>query len=149
MHLVERLENASPIFRGVNFGPLLIFVAATLWATDTWFRPEVLAYMSASEVRRALWGHTRGARARIGVRPMTSPRRAASAQLVWWEHLVIVLLFVPFVARYGAAFASGRRRLDARGIAALLFVGVGGSALGTVFLTEVRARPRAHPSRPP
>src|SRR5215211_5200949 len=51
--------------------------------------------------------------------------------IVWWEHVLILLMFVPLlVSKLGEL-----RKVDARTWACLLFSGFAGSAVGTVFFT--------------
>jgi DME family drug/metabolite transporter len=51
--------------------------------------------------------------------------------IVWWEHLILVVLFLPLIVpRLGEL-----RRVSRRTIGWLIFSGVAGSAVGTVFFT--------------
>jgi drug/metabolite transporter (DMT)-like permease len=54
------------------------------------------------------------------------------ATVVFWEHLILVVVTAPFVVR----FARTRARLGPWDVAALLVVGVGASAVATMMFTE-------------
>jgi drug/metabolite transporter (DMT)-like permease len=85
-------------------GPLLIFLAASLWATDTFFRPDVADAVP-------------------------------SAQIVWWEHLFIVIFLLPFVVRYCLLDRTWAQFNRVEWLCVVV-IGVGGSAMATVALTE-------------
>lgn len=55
-----------------------------------------------------------------------------AATIVFWEHLILVVVTAPFVAR----FVRARPRLDPWDFVALLVVGVGASAVATMLFTE-------------
>ncbi|MEE8497638.1 MAG: DMT family transporter [Acidimicrobiia bacterium] len=55
-----------------------------------------------------------------------------AATVVFWEHLIIVVIMMPFVRR----FFRNRPALDLRDLIALLVVGVGASAVATMLFTQ-------------
>src|ERR1700676_927514 len=56
--------------------------------------------------------------------------------IVFWEHVILVVLFLPVILpRLGEL-----RRASLKSCAFLLFSGVAGSAVGTVFFTEALRR---------
>lgn len=52
--------------------------------------------------------------------------------VVFWEHLILVALTLPFLIR----FIRNRPKLSGKDLAALLFVGAGASALATILFTQ-------------
>jgi drug/metabolite transporter (DMT)-like permease len=72
----------------------------------------------------ALWG-TDG----LLRKPLADALPAAS--VVFWEHLIVVLLLVPFLPAAWRAFAAATRRQQA----ALLAIGIGASAVATAMFT--------------
>jgi len=57
--------------------------------------------------------------------------RFAADVIVWWEHVILVALFLPLILpRLGEL-----RRVSGRAIGALIFSGIAGSAVGTIFFT--------------
>ena len=52
--------------------------------------------------------------------------------VVFWEHVILVLLTLPLLIR----FLKNRPRLTARDVAAILFVGIGASAVATILFTQ-------------
>ncbi|GAA4823615.1 DMT family transporter [Actinomycetospora corticicola] len=73
----------------------------------------------------ALWGTDALLRA-----PLAGALPAAS--IVFWEHLIIVVVLVPWLPRAWRAF----RAMPARARAAMAAIGAGSSALATVLFTE-------------
>jgi drug/metabolite transporter (DMT)-like permease len=73
----------------------------------------------------ALWG-TDGLFRRTLAFEMPAP------VVVFWEHLILVAVTVPFLIR----FFRNRPQLNGKDLIALLFVGAGASALATVLFTE-------------
>jgi len=73
----------------------------------------------------ALWG-TDGLFRRTLAFEMPAP------VVVFWEHLILVAVTLPFLIR----FFKNRPKLTGRDLTALLFVGAGASALATVLFTE-------------
>ncbi|GAA5157968.1 DMT family transporter [Pseudonocardia eucalypti] len=55
-----------------------------------------------------------------------------SATVVFWEHLIVVLVLLPWLPAAGKAF----RALDWRSRSALLVIGAGASAVGTALFTQ-------------
>lgn len=86
---------------------VLVALAAMLWGTDTFFRAPLIQHLSKD-------------------------RLVASVQLVFAEHVVLALVVLPLLW-------LGRReirRLDRRQWTAITLIGVGASALATVFFTQ-------------
>ena len=52
--------------------------------------------------------------------------------VVFWEHLILVLLTLPLLIR----FLRSMPRLNARDVIAILFVGIGASAVATILFTQ-------------
>lgn len=73
----------------------------------------------------ALWG-TDGLFRQALAFEMPAPK------VVFWEHLILVAVTVPFLL----SFVRGRPKLRAKDMAALLFVGAGASALATILFTQ-------------
>jgi drug/metabolite transporter (DMT)-like permease len=73
----------------------------------------------------ALWGTESYWRVRLSA-------TFASEVIVFWEHVILVAAFAPLVI---ARFAE-LRRVSARTMGYLVFSGVAGSAVGTIFFTE-------------
>ena len=90
-----------------RFAVVLVAIAAMLWGTDTLFRVPLLRHLSND--------------------PML-----ASVQVVFSEHVMLTILVLPilWLARHEIA------RLDRRQWAAIVAIGVGASALATVFFTR-------------
>ncbi|MFW9777818.1 MAG: DMT family transporter [Candidatus Heimdallarchaeota archaeon] len=86
-----------------RIGPLFIMTAAFLWTLDAFFRTFLVGT--------------------IGF---------ISIQIVGIEHIIIVLVLIPWLFRYLAQL----REFNKKEWAALLFIGIGGSALATIALTE-------------
>ena len=55
-----------------------------------------------------------------------------AATVVFWEHLILVVITAPLIVR----FCQNRPRLQPRDVVALLLIGVGASALATMLFTE-------------
>lgn len=55
-----------------------------------------------------------------------------AAVVVFWEHVILVLVTVPWLVR----FLKNRPRLTAKDLAAILFVGAGASAVATILFTQ-------------
>src|SRR5262249_51873390 len=73
----------------------------------------------------ALWGTESYWRVRLS-------QAFASEVIVFWEHVILVVAFAPLViARRGEL-----RRTSGRSLGYLVFSGVAGSAVGTIFFTE-------------
>jgi drug/metabolite transporter (DMT)-like permease len=53
-------------------------------------------------------------------------------KVVFWEHLILVAVTMPFLVR----FLRNRPKLTAKDVAALLFIGAGASAIATILFTE-------------
>ena len=90
-----------------RFAVILVALAAMLWGTDTFFRVPLLQHLSQD--------------------PLT-----ASVQVVLAEHVTLTILVLPILwfARREIA------RLDRRQWLAIVAIGVGASALATVFFTR-------------
>lgn len=90
-----------------RFAVILVALAAMLWGTDTFFRVPLLRSLSHD--------------------PLT-----ASVQVVFGEHVTLTLVVLPilWLARHEIA------RLDRRQWLAIVAIGVGASALATVFFTR-------------
>ncbi len=90
-----------------RFSVILVALAAMMWATDVFFRPTLLQHLSQD--------------------PML-----ASVQVVFSEHVLLTVLVLPilWLSRHEIA------RLDRRQWAAIIAIGVGASALATVFFTR-------------
>ncbi len=89
-----------------RFAVVLVAVAAMLWGTDAIFRAPLLSHLSAD-------------------------RLLASTQLVFMEHLVLVIACLPLLWRARREL----RRLTAAQWRAIAAIGVGASALATVLFT--------------
>ncbi len=90
-----------------RFAVVLVALAAMLWATDAFFRPTMLQHLSQD--------------------PLLGP-----VQVVFMEHITLTILVLPILwwARHEIA------RLNWRQWAAVIAIGVGASALATVFFTR-------------
>ncbi len=90
-----------------RFAVVLVAVAAMLWGTDTLFRVPVLQHLASDPL-------------------------LASVQVVFAEHVTLTLLVLPilWLARHEIA------HLNRRQWAAIIAIGVGASALATVFFTR-------------
>jgi drug/metabolite transporter (DMT)-like permease len=55
-----------------------------------------------------------------------------ATKVVFWEHLILVAVTMPFLVR----FLRNRPKLTAKDVAALLFIGAGASAIATILFTE-------------
>ncbi len=90
-----------------RFSVILVAVAAMLWGTDTFFRVPLLQRLSQDPT-------------------------LAAVQVVFSEHVVLTILVLPilWLARREIA------RLNRRQWAAIVAIGVGASALATVFFTR-------------
>ncbi len=73
----------------------------------------------------ALWGTESYWRVRLG-------RTFASETIVFWEHVILVVALAPVVIARWAEL----RRVSGRSLGYLVFSGVAGSAVGTIFFTE-------------
>jgi drug/metabolite transporter (DMT)-like permease len=89
-----------------RFAVILVAVAAMLWGTDALFRAPLLAHLSSN-------------------------RLLQSVQLVFMEHLVLVIACLPLLWRARQEL----RRLSAAQWQAIAAIGVGASALATVLFT--------------
>jgi len=89
-----------------RFAVVLVAVAAMLWGTDAIFRAPLLSHLSGD-------------------------RLLASTQLVFMEHLVLVIACLPLLWRARREL----RRLTAAQWRAIAAIGVGASALATVLFT--------------
>jgi len=89
-----------------RFSVVLVAVAAMLWGTDALFRAPLLSHLS-------------------------SDRLLASTQLVFMEHLVLVIACLPLLWRARRELG----RLTAAQWRAIAAIGVGASALATVLFT--------------
>ncbi|MEJ2870263.1 DMT family transporter [Actinomycetospora sp. OC33-EN08] len=90
----------------------------------TWWRGSTdLTWLVA--LGAALWGTDALLRA-----PLAGALPAAS--IVFWEHLIIVVVLVPWLPRAWRAFAA----MPPRARAAMAVIGAGSSALATVLFTE-------------
>jgi drug/metabolite transporter (DMT)-like permease len=90
-----------------RFAVLLVAIAAMLWGTDTLFRVPLLRHLSKDPL-------------------------VASVQVVFAEHITLTILVLPIL------WLAWReiRRLDRRQWLAIVTIGVGASALATVFFTR-------------
>ena len=89
-----------------RFAVVLVAVAAMLWGTDALFRAPLLAHLSSNRLQQ-------------------------SVQLVFMEHLVLVIACLPLLWRARREL----RRLNATQWWAIAAIGVGASALATVLFT--------------
>ena len=89
-----------------RFAVILVALAAMLWGTDALFRAPLLRHLS-------------------------SDRLVQSTQLVFMEHLILVILCLPLLWRARHEI----RRLNAAQWQAIAAIGVGASALATVLFT--------------
>ncbi len=55
-----------------------------------------------------------------------------ATKVVFWEHLILVAVTLPFLIR----FLRNRPKLTPKDLAALLFIGAGASAIATILFTE-------------
>src|ERR687887_1183886 len=90
-----------------RFAVLLVALAAMLWGTDTLFRVPLLQHLSKDAL-------------------------VASVQVVFAEHLTLTVLVLPILWLSRGVI----RRLDRRQWLAIVTIGVGASALATVFFTR-------------
>jgi drug/metabolite transporter (DMT)-like permease len=89
-----------------RFAVVLVAVAAMLWGTDTLFRAPLLAHLSSNRLQQ-------------------------SVQLVFMEHLILVIACLPLLWRARQEL----RRLNATQWWSIAAIGVGASALATVLFT--------------
>jgi drug/metabolite transporter (DMT)-like permease len=73
----------------------------------------------------ALWGTD-------GLFRRTLAFEMPATKVVFWEHLILVAVTMPFLVR----FLRNRPKLTAKDVAALLFIGAGASAIATILFTE-------------
>src|SRR5438105_515360 len=103
----RRVLTLPPLDRLIDrFAVILVALAAMLWGTDALFRAPLLMHLS-------------------------SDRLVQSTQLVFMEHLILVILCLPLLWRARHEI----RRLNAAQWQAIAAIGVGASALATVLFT--------------
>ena len=100
-----KLSATSEKLRNEPIGWVLVAFAAMLWGSDLLLRPKVLA---------------------TGM---------GSVSIVLFEHLALVVLFLPFLIRSRRSWT----KLTLREFSGLLFIAWGGSGLATVLLTQAYA----------